>query len=86
MGNGALPTGDYPVSDAFMDWRKFATTSPEFDIGRIIQRATILELPDDVVAAYDAPFPDDTFKAGASTSAYDVSYVQLHEADGSKPC
>ena len=65
IGNGALPTGDHPVSDAFMDWREFATTSPQFDIGRIIQRATILELADDVVAAYDAPFPDDTFKAGA---------------------
>ena len=65
IGNGGLPTGDHPVSDAFMDWREFATTSPKFDIGRIIQRATILDLSDDVVAAYDAPFPDDTFKAGA---------------------
>ena len=65
IGNGALPTGDHPVSDAFMDWREFAATSPKFDIGRIIQRATILELSEDVVAAYDAPFPDDTFKAGA---------------------
>ena len=65
IGNGALPTGDHEVSEAFMEWREFATTSPKFDIGRIIQRATVLELPDEVVAAYDAPFPDDSYKAGA---------------------
>lgn len=65
IGNGGLPTGDHAVSEAFMRWREFATTSPEFDIGRIIQNATVSELPDEVVAAYDAPFPDDSFKAGA---------------------
>lgn len=65
IGNGALPTGDHPVSDAFLAWREFALTSPTFDIGRIIQRATVSELADDVVAAYDAPFPDDRYKAGA---------------------
>jgi haloalkane dehalogenase len=65
VGNGALPTGDQPMSKAFLEWREFATTSPQFDIGRIIQAATVSELPDDVVAAYDAPFPDDTYKAGA---------------------
>ena len=65
IGNGALPTGDHAISEAFMQWREFATTSPKFDIGRIIQKATVSELPDEVVAAYDAPFPDDSFKAGA---------------------
>lgn len=48
-----------------MAWREFARTSPTFDIGRIIQRGTFLDLPDDVVAAYNAPFPDDSYKAGA---------------------
>jgi haloalkane dehalogenase len=65
IGNGALPTGDHVVSEAFMQWREFARTSPKFDIGRIIQRAAVSELSDDEVAAYDAPFPDDTYKAGA---------------------
>ena len=65
IGNGALPTGDHAVSDAFMQWREFASTSPKFEIGRIIQNATVSELADDVVAAYDAPFPDDSYKAGA---------------------
>ena len=65
IGNGALPTGDHSISEAFMQWREFARTSPKFEIGRIIQNGTVSELPEDVVAAYDAPFPDDSYKAGA---------------------
>lgn len=65
IGNGALPTGDHGMNEAFLQWREFARTSPKFDIGRIIQNATMSELSEGVVAAYDAPFPDDTFKAGA---------------------
>jgi len=65
IGNGGLPTGDRPPNDAFMRWQKFSQTSPVFDIGRLIQAATVTTLPDDVVAAYDAPFPDDSYKAGA---------------------
>ncbi len=65
IGNGGLPTGDHAMSEAFLQWREFARTSPTFDIGRIIQRATVSELSDEVVAAYDAPFPDDSYKAGA---------------------
>jgi haloalkane dehalogenase len=65
IGNGGLPTGDRPANEAFMRWQKFSQTSPQFDIGRIIQSSTVTELPDDVVAAYNAPFPDDSYKAGA---------------------
>ena len=65
IGNGGLPTGDRPPNEAFMRWQKFSQTSPQFDIGQLIQGATVTQLPDDVVAAYDAPFPDDSYKAGA---------------------
>jgi haloalkane dehalogenase len=65
IGNGFLPTGDQGANEAFLRWQKFSQTSPVFDIGRIIQSGTATTLPDDVVAAYDAPFPDDTYKAGA---------------------
>ncbi len=64
IGNGALPTGDHPMPPAFMEWREFARMSPKFHIGRIIQSATETDLADDVVAAYDAPFPDDNYKEG----------------------
>jgi haloalkane dehalogenase len=63
--NTFLPTGDTNPGEAFLRWQKFSQTAPEFHIGRIIQGGTQTTLPDDVVAAYDAPFPDDTYKAGA---------------------
>lgn len=65
IANGGLPTGDQSPGEAFLRWQKFSQTSPQFDIGRLIQGATVTTLADDVVAAYDAPFPDDSFKAGA---------------------
>jgi len=65
IGNGGLPTGDQTPGEAFLRWQKFSQTSPKFDIGPLISRATVTEMPEDVVAAYDAPFPDDSYKAGA---------------------
>lgn len=65
IGNGFLPTGDFPMPDAFLSWQTYARTAADFPIGRIVARGCVQELPADVVAAYDAPFPDDTFKAGA---------------------
>ena len=65
IGNGGLTTGDQSPGEAFLRWQKFSQTSPQFDIARIIQGATVTTLPDEVVAAYDAPFPDDSYKAGA---------------------
>jgi len=65
LGNGGLPTGDQSMPKAFNIWRAFAMWSPWFPIGKIIQRGTVTELPHDVVAAYDAPFPSSRFKAGA---------------------
>jgi haloalkane dehalogenase len=65
IGNGGLPTGDQTPGEAFLRWQKFSQTSPQFDIGRLISRATVTEMSDEVTAAYDAPFPDDSYKAGA---------------------
>ncbi len=63
--NTQLPTGDRSPGEAFLRWQRFSQESPAFDIGRIIQGGTATELPPEVVAAYDAPFPDDSYKAGA---------------------
>ncbi len=67
LANGGLPTGDQDMPRAFLIWRAFALYSPWFPIGRIIQSGTITELPANVVAAYDAPFPSAKYKAGART-------------------
>ena len=54
------------VSKGFMAWRDFAEKNPDLQVGFVIQGATATELPDDVVAAYDAPFPTAESKAGAA--------------------
>jgi haloalkane dehalogenase len=63
--NTGLPTGDHAVTEAFLNWRKFSQETLDFDVGFILQGATQTELSDEVVAAYRAPFPDDTYKEGA---------------------
>ena len=64
--NTFLPTGDHNLGDAFHAWRKFSQETPEFKVGRIVAGGCAVQPVDDaVIAAYDAPFPDDTYKAGA---------------------
>lgn len=65
LSNGGLPTGEQKMGKAFLDWQHFSKTTPKFNIGTIIQGATVTKLPQNVIEAYDAPFPDDTYKAGA---------------------
>jgi haloalkane dehalogenase len=62
--NTFLPTGGNP-SPAFLAWRQFAKSSPDFRIGDLLQRATATERTPEEIAAYGAPFPDEASKAGA---------------------
>ncbi|HKH23173.1 MAG TPA: haloalkane dehalogenase [Solirubrobacterales bacterium] len=62
--NTGLFTGR--VSKGFLAWRDFAEKNPDLPVGFVIQGATTTELPDEVVAAYDAPFPTPESKAGAA--------------------
>lgn len=64
-GNTFLPTGDQPLGKAFEVWREYCLTTPTLEIGSIVGKGTARGLAAAVQAAYDAPFPDDTFKAGA---------------------
>jgi haloalkane dehalogenase len=65
VANTGLPTGEHQMSAAFLAWQRFAAEAQEFDVGRIVQNGTASELSPEVVAGYDAPFPDDRYKAGA---------------------
>lgn len=61
--NTGLFTGR--VSKGFQAWRDFAEKTPDLPVGTIIQSATTTDLSQEVVAAYDAPFPTVESKAGA---------------------
>jgi haloalkane dehalogenase len=65
MSNTGLPTGDRPLSEAFMAWQKYSQSTPTFEVGKIVRGGCAVRPSKEVVAAYDAPFPDDSFKAGA---------------------
>jgi haloalkane dehalogenase len=65
VANTGMPTGAVPPNEAFLAWQKFATESPVFPIGRIVAGGCAVAPSDDVIAGYDAPFPDDEYKAGA---------------------
>src|SRR6202165_5649803 len=65
IANTAVPTADTPMSDAFLHWQPYSQTVPELHVGGIIKGACKTELTPEVIAAYDAPYPDDRYKAGA---------------------
>ena len=62
--NTFLPAGG-TASQAFLAWREFARSSPDFRIGPLLDRSTQTPLSEAEIAAYDAPFPDESFKAAA---------------------
>src|SRR5919201_4581651 len=62
--NTGLFTGR--VSKGFMAWRDFAERNPDLPVGLVISGATATNVPEDVVAAYEAPFPTPESKAGAA--------------------
>ena len=63
VGNGGLPTGEHEMPDAFMAWLDFSQNVEDFPVGGIVQGGCATPLSAEVVAAYDAPFPSDEYKA-----------------------
>ncbi len=66
--NTGLPTGDEPMTEGFLRWREFARSQPDLPVGFIMQRTLVDgdKVDPAVIAAYEAPFPDVSYKAGAS--------------------
>lgn len=63
--NTGLPIGKGNMPDAFVKWREFSKVIPEFPTGMILQGATERVLSAAEIAAYDAPYPDESYKACA---------------------
>jgi haloalkane dehalogenase len=53
-----------------MTWVAFSRTIPELPIGDIMQMGTVTKLSPHVIRAYEAPFPDESYKAGARIFPY----------------
>jgi haloalkane dehalogenase len=62
--NTGLPTGDVDMPDVWWKFRKAVEAAPELDISRFVQGGCRKRMTKDVLAGYDAPFPDESFKAG----------------------
>jgi len=63
--NTMLPTGDHSPGEAFLKWRAYSQSTTILSVGKIIQGATTTQLTPEVLRAYDAPFPDETYQSGA---------------------
>lgn len=63
--NTMLPTGEHAPGEAFTQWQNFSQEVPEFPSGAIINSGTRSELTAEIIAAYNAPYPEEKYKAGA---------------------
>ncbi|MHA2029984.1 MAG: haloalkane dehalogenase [Candidatus Kariarchaeaceae archaeon] len=61
---GKVSGKDLSENPGFVNWVAYSQTVDNFQVGNIIQGSTISELSEEEVKAYDAPFPDDSYKAG----------------------
>lgn len=64
VANTGLPTGDMPMPDIWWTFRKAIQGQPSIEVGSFVQWGCQQQMTDAVRAAYDAPFPDDSFCAG----------------------
>jgi haloalkane dehalogenase len=65
VANTGLPTYGREPTAAFRDWQKFSKEVPVFEVGKMVRNGSLTKLSPEVIAAYDAPFPDESFKAAA---------------------
>ncbi len=65
--NTGLPDGSVRMGDEWQQFAAFVRSTPDLPVGFLVTSGCLNGLPDDVAAAYDAPFPDASYKAGART-------------------
>jgi haloalkane dehalogenase len=53
------------MPEAFFAWQRFSQDVPELPVGSIVNGGCVTDLPPEIIAAYDAPFPDESYKSGA---------------------
>jgi haloalkane dehalogenase len=64
ISNTGLPEGE-SIGAGFEGWRDFSQTAPAFKTGRIVNGGCLRDLSAEEITAYDAPYPDESYQAGA---------------------
>src|SRR5206468_9179149 len=77
-----LPTGDHPMPDIWHQFRMAVQSAPTLDIGRFVAAGCKRGLDDAARAGYDAPFPDELYKAGPRAMPGLVPYQPDNPASG----
>jgi haloalkane dehalogenase len=62
--NTGLPTGDHDMPEVWWQFRRAVEKAQTLDVSRLVQAGCRTRLTREMRAAYDAPFPDESFKAG----------------------
>ena len=65
--NTGMPTGQTPVSEDLRKWPEMARQMKEFPVGRMVSTGCTGGLSEAEIAAYDAPFPDESWKAAVKS-------------------
>jgi haloalkane dehalogenase len=64
VANTGLPTGDRPMPEVWWRFREAIQGAPEIQVGRFVESGCLRPMTAAVRAAYDAPFPDDSYRTG----------------------
>ncbi len=63
LTNTQLPKGDSDGAEWFIKWREQQLALPRFPQGEMVNEGVMNKLAPDIIAAFDAPYPDESFKA-----------------------
>ena len=64
LSNTQLPIGDAPGRDWFINWRTEQFALPKFPQGKMVDDGTRKKLSPETIAAFDAPYVDESYKTG----------------------
>ena len=64
LSNTSLPHGESPGKQWFLQWREEQFAKPHFPQGEMVNEGTWRELSPETIAAFDAPYPDESYKTG----------------------
>ena len=67
VSNSGLPVGR-GATEGFMQWLDFSQNVEDFDCGKIVNQGSLKQLSEAEIAAYNAPFPDDSYNCLLYTS------------------